>query len=168
MVAKDARRVDTLCYRLSLSRKLLQGTKQYQELNNIVKLAAKKLEQEVGPLDGSHVRMARGIVNRLTCGSEVQKLCIFAIEALDYIFCHATSSGGLLQRPPPTSGSSSDLLQLGRPPATSSGSLLGPPPTTSSSDLLQHPKPLCSLALAGVLQRPPPAPPATSSVVDFR
>ncbi|KAF3786490.1 VIN3-like protein 2 [Nymphaea thermarum] len=85
MVAKDARRVDTLCYRLSLSRKLLQGTKQYQELNNIVELAAKKLEQEVGPLDGSQVRMARGIVNRLTCGSEVQKLCISAIEALDYM-----------------------------------------------------------------------------------
>ncbi|CAN6448172.1 unnamed protein product [Victoria cruziana] len=85
MIAKDARRVDTLCYRISLSRKLLQGTKQYEALNAIVELAAKKLEEEVGPLDGSQVRMARGIVNRLACGTEVQKLCISAIEALDYV-----------------------------------------------------------------------------------
>ncbi|CAL0307013.1 unnamed protein product [Lupinus luteus] len=83
MAAKDTRRVDILCYRVSLSQRLLQGTKIYQELQEIVDEAVKKLEPEVGPLTGSPVKIGRGIVNRLSVGPEVQKLCGLAVESLD-------------------------------------------------------------------------------------
>ncbi|KAG4929669.1 hypothetical protein AAZX31_17G060600 [Glycine max] len=83
MVAKDTRRVDILCYRVSLSQRLLQGTEVYEELYKIVDEAVKKLEPEVGPLIGSPVKIGRGIVNRLSSGPEVQKLCGFALESLD-------------------------------------------------------------------------------------
>ncbi|GAB4853564.1 hypothetical protein Ancab_017755 [Ancistrocladus abbreviatus] len=81
MIAKDTRRVDILCYRLSLSQKLLAGTKLYQKLSEIVAAAVKKLEAEVGPLTGLPVKKARGIVNRLSSGQEVQRLCSSALEA---------------------------------------------------------------------------------------
>ncbi|PIA26179.1 hypothetical protein AQUCO_09600026v1 [Aquilegia coerulea] len=83
MTAKDTRRVDVLCYRVFLSQKLLFGTNKYQKLNEIVETAAKKLEAEVGPIAGSPVKMARGIVNRLSSGPDIQKLCASAVEALD-------------------------------------------------------------------------------------
>ncbi|KAA8535601.1 hypothetical protein F0562_030604 [Nyssa sinensis] len=83
MMAKDTRRVDILCYRVSLSQKLLSGTRYYQNLYEIVDEAVKKLEADVGPLTGLPVKMARGIVNRLSSGPEVQKLCAFAVESLD-------------------------------------------------------------------------------------
>ncbi|KAI4335411.1 hypothetical protein L6164_014056 [Bauhinia variegata] len=83
MLAKDTRRVDILCYRVSLSQRLLQGTKKYQKLHEIVDEAVKKLEPEVGPLTGSPVKIGRGIVNRLSSGPEVQKLCGLALESLD-------------------------------------------------------------------------------------
>ncbi|CAL5199315.1 unnamed protein product [Lathyrus oleraceus] len=83
MVAKDARRVDILCYRVSLSQKLLQGTEMYLDLYKIVDEAVKKLEPEVGPLTGSPFKIGRGIVNRLSSGPEVQKLCGVALESLD-------------------------------------------------------------------------------------
>ncbi|KAJ4828157.1 hypothetical protein Tsubulata_005032 [Turnera subulata] len=82
-LAKDTRRVDILCYRVSLSQKLLKGTGKYQKLNEIVADAVKKLEAEVGPLTGLPVKMGRGIVNRLSSGQEVQKLCAYALESLD-------------------------------------------------------------------------------------
>ncbi|KAK1274823.1 VIN3-like protein 2 [Acorus gramineus] len=80
-IAKDARRVDILCSRISLSHKILKNTEKYKDLHAIVNMAIKKLKKEVGPLDRVSAKMARGIVNRLTCGSEVQKLCAYAIEA---------------------------------------------------------------------------------------
>ncbi|KAJ7979450.1 VIN3-like protein 2 [Quillaja saponaria] len=83
MMAKDTRRVDILCYRLSLSQKLLLGTEKHQKLHEIVLEAVMKLEPEVGPLTGSPVKVGRGIVNRLSSGPEVQKLCAFAVESLD-------------------------------------------------------------------------------------
>ncbi|KAF6136369.1 hypothetical protein GIB67_028059 [Kingdonia uniflora] len=83
MTAMDTRRVDTLCYRVSLSQKLLLGTKNYQKLIEIVEIAAKKLETEVGPLAGLPVKMARGIVNRLSSCPEVQKLCVSVVESHD-------------------------------------------------------------------------------------
>ncbi|KAF6146848.1 hypothetical protein GIB67_018501 [Kingdonia uniflora] len=49
MMANDIRRVDTLCYRVSVSQKLLLGTKKYPKLIEIVETTAKKLETEVGP-----------------------------------------------------------------------------------------------------------------------
>ncbi|GLT36044.1 hypothetical protein SLA2020_104490 [Shorea laevis] len=83
VVAKETRRVDILCYRMSLAQKLLNGTEKYQKLSEIVNEAVKKLEAEVGPLTGIPVKMGRGIVNRLSSGPEVQKLCSFAVEKLD-------------------------------------------------------------------------------------
>ncbi|XP_077224427.1 VIN3-like protein 2 [Tasmannia lanceolata] len=82
-IAKDARRVDVLCCRISLSYKILKGTEQYKELQRIVNLAAQKLKKEVGPLDRVSAKMARAIVNRLHCGAEIQKLCTSALEASD-------------------------------------------------------------------------------------
>ncbi|KAF7838035.1 VIN3-like protein 2 [Senna tora] len=84
-VAKDTRRVDILCYRVSLSQRILQGTEKYQKLHEIVDEAVRKLELEVGPVTGSPVKIGRGIVNRLSSGPEVQKLCGLALESLDSI-----------------------------------------------------------------------------------
>ncbi|KAG2699366.1 hypothetical protein I3760_07G190400 [Carya illinoinensis] len=83
MTAKETRRVDILCYRVSLSQKLLKGTEKYQKVSEIVDEAVRKLEADVGPLTGLPVRMGRGIVNRLSSGPEVQKLCGLAVESLD-------------------------------------------------------------------------------------
>lgn len=82
-IAKDTRRVDILCYRMSLSQKLLNGTEKYHKLYEIIVEAVKKLEAEVGPLAGLPVKMGRGIVNRLSSGPEVQRLCALAVESLD-------------------------------------------------------------------------------------
>ncbi|XP_044464051.1 VIN3-like protein 2 isoform X2 [Mangifera indica] len=83
MVAKDTRRVDILCYRVSLGQKLLHGTDKYQSLSKIVDDAIKMLEAEVGPLTGLPVKMGRGIVNRLSSGPEIQKLCASALQSLE-------------------------------------------------------------------------------------
>ncbi|KAJ4958321.1 hypothetical protein NE237_025432 [Protea cynaroides] len=97
MIAKDTRRVDILCYRISLCQKLLSGTEKYQKLQEIVAMAAKKLEADVGTLTSVNypVKKARGIVNRLPSGQEVQKLCTSAMELLD-----AMISGAVLLPPP--------------------------------------------------------------------
>ncbi|CBI17843.3 unnamed protein product, partial [Vitis vinifera] len=89
MMAKETRRVDILCYRVSLSQKLLNGTKKYQKLYEIVEEAVKKLEAEVGPLTGLPVKTARGIVNRLSSGPEVQRLCALALESLDSVLSNS-------------------------------------------------------------------------------
>ncbi|KAF8364934.1 hypothetical protein HHK36_033082 [Tetracentron sinense] len=72
--SKDTRRVDILCYRVSLSQKSLSGTKKYLKLYKIVDTAMKKLEAEVGPVSGLPVKMVQSIVNRLSSGPEVHKL----------------------------------------------------------------------------------------------
>ncbi|KAL6555240.1 hypothetical protein OROGR_006498 [Orobanche gracilis] len=82
-MARDTRRVDILCYRLSLAQKILAGTKLYQNICGCVDEAVEKLEQEVGPLTGLPVKKARGIVNRLSSGPEIQRLCASAVESLD-------------------------------------------------------------------------------------
>lgn len=86
MVAKEARRVDVLCLRVLLSHKILKGTELYKELQKTMETAVKRLKNEVGPLDRVCTMMARGIVNRLSCGAEIQKLCASAIEAFDSMF----------------------------------------------------------------------------------
>ncbi|KAM0976925.1 hypothetical protein ACFX15_019240 [Malus domestica] len=86
MIAKEARRVDVLCLRISLSYKILLGTEKYRNLQNTVEAAMKKLNKEVGPLEQVCAKMARGIVNRLSCGAEVQKLCNSAVESFDSMF----------------------------------------------------------------------------------
>ena len=90
MIAKDARRVDVLCYRISLSHKLLSLTVKYQSLHEIVDTAMKKLVVEVGPITDLP-NMARGIVNRLCVGAEVQRLCAHAVELLDSMLSSAPS-----------------------------------------------------------------------------
>ncbi|PON79553.1 Telokin/Myosin light chain kinase [Trema orientale] len=89
-MARETRRVDILCYRVSLSQKLLKGTVKYQKLYELVEEAVKKLQVEVGPLAGLPVKMGRGIVNRLSSGPEVQKLCASALELLDLMLSTAT------------------------------------------------------------------------------
>lgn len=83
LVASEARRVDVLCLRLSLSHKILIGTDIYKELLKIVESAVATLENEVGSLDWASATMDRSIVNRLCCGTAVQKLCASAVEAFD-------------------------------------------------------------------------------------
>ncbi|KAM0036598.1 putative fibronectin type III, oberon, PHD finger domain, vernalization insensitive 3 [Helianthus debilis subsp. tardiflorus] len=91
-IARDTRRVDILCYRVSLSQKLLVGTVKYQKLHDIVNEAMEKLEADVGPLTGLPVKRARGIVNRLSSGQEIQKLCAFAVESVDSVLSNMTLS----------------------------------------------------------------------------
>ncbi|KAJ8769502.1 hypothetical protein K2173_004247 [Erythroxylum novogranatense] len=79
IIAKDARRVGVLCYRIYVSYRLLDGTTRFKELHDIVKDAKAKLETEVGPVNGVSAKMARGIVSRLSIGSDVEKLCSAAI-----------------------------------------------------------------------------------------
>lgn len=81
--AIETRRVDILCYRVALSKKLLKGTEKYRKCYEIVDEAVKKLEADVGPLTGLPAKIGRGIVNRLSTGPEVQKLCAYAVDALD-------------------------------------------------------------------------------------
>lgn len=88
LVAKEARRVDVLCLRILLAHAILNGTGMYREVHNIVEIALNLLKNEVGPLDQVSREMARGIVNRLSCGSEVQRLCASALEAFDSFHKH--------------------------------------------------------------------------------
>ncbi|CAN0858884.1 VIN3-like protein 2 [Linum grandiflorum] len=85
MIAKETRRVDILCYRLSVSRTLLNGTVKYQQLLEMVAEAIKELETEVGPITGLPVKMGRGIVNRLSVGPAIQKQCASVLESLENI-----------------------------------------------------------------------------------
>ncbi|KAF5455981.1 hypothetical protein F2P56_025499 [Juglans regia] len=87
IVAKEARRVDVLCLRLSLAHKILMGTALYKEVQRIVETAVKILNDEVGPLDQVCTSMVRCIVNRLSCGAEVQKLCASAVLSFDSLVC---------------------------------------------------------------------------------
>ncbi|XP_043807851.1 VIN3-like protein 1 isoform X2 [Manihot esculenta] len=83
IIAKDARRVDVLCYRIYLSYRLLDGTLRFKELHEMVKDAKAKLETEVGPVNGVSAKMARGIVSRLSVAGDMQKLCSLAIDKAD-------------------------------------------------------------------------------------
>ncbi|XP_019256098.1 PREDICTED: VIN3-like protein 2 [Nicotiana attenuata] len=91
ITARDTRRVDILCYRLSLSQKISVGTKNCQKLCEVLDEAVKKLEVDVGPLTGLPVKMARGIVNRLSFGPAVQQLCGLAIEHIDALLSERVS-----------------------------------------------------------------------------
>ncbi|KAK8933665.1 VIN3-like protein 1 [Platanthera zijinensis] len=82
-VAKDAQQVGILCYRLSLSYRLLNGTSKFKELHKIVEDMMKLLEPEVGLVNGVSASIARGIVSRLSVASDVQNKCFLAIEKAD-------------------------------------------------------------------------------------
>ncbi|KAG4933673.1 hypothetical protein JHK87_047675 [Glycine soja] len=49
-IAKDARLVDVLCYRIYLNYRLFDGTSKYKELHEMVKEAKAIPETEVGPV----------------------------------------------------------------------------------------------------------------------
>ncbi|KAM3193189.1 hypothetical protein ACQJBY_070019 [Aegilops geniculata] len=91
LIAKDARRSDVLCHRISLSHKLLVSTKKYLVLHELVDTALKKLEGELGPITGLEDK-GRGIVGRLVVGAEVQKLCSCAIETLESVLSGALTA----------------------------------------------------------------------------
>ncbi|XVE98776.1 hypothetical protein REPUB_Repub03eG0138000 [Reevesia pubescens] len=112
LAAKDTRRVDILCYRVSLGQKLLNGTEKYQKLSEIVDDAVKKLEAEVGPLTGVPVKMARGIVNRLSSGPEVQKLCSSAVESLDKMLFDIISNSASNHSIPGSSSISPSIVRF--------------------------------------------------------
>ncbi|KAK8695163.1 hypothetical protein V6N13_000335 [Hibiscus sabdariffa] len=82
-IAKDARRLDVLCYRIYLSYRLLDKTSRFKELHEFVKDAKAKLETEVGPVNGVSAKMERGIVSRLSVAGDIHKLCSLAIEKAD-------------------------------------------------------------------------------------
>eukprot|EP01018_Ginkgo_biloba_P021122 Gb_25770 [translate_table: standard] len=67
-LANDAQRVD-MC--ISLSQRLLNGTCQFKDLHDIVVKATRKLEEEVGPINGVLSKMAQGISSRLSTGLNV-------------------------------------------------------------------------------------------------
>ncbi|KAK6162548.1 hypothetical protein DH2020_002389 [Rehmannia glutinosa] len=91
-IAKDARRVDVLCYRIFLSYRLLDGTSRFNELHEIVRNAKAKLETEVGPVNGVSAKMARGIVGRLAVAVEVQRLCSLAVEKADELIASKSTA----------------------------------------------------------------------------
>jgi hypothetical protein len=63
---------------------MVKGSERYRELANIINSAVKILEKEVGcALDQVSAITGRGIVNRLCCGADVQKLCSCALEMVD-------------------------------------------------------------------------------------
>ncbi|KDP41489.1 hypothetical protein JCGZ_15896 [Jatropha curcas] len=83
LIAQEARRVDVLCLRVLLGHKILTGTERYKEMQKNLESALQLLKNELGPLDLVYAKMARGIVNRLSCGAEVQNLCASAVEVFD-------------------------------------------------------------------------------------
>ncbi|KAL7125891.1 hypothetical protein ABFS83_14G146800 [Erythranthe nasuta] len=91
-IAKDARRVDVLCYRISLSYRLLNGTSRFSELHQFVREAKAKLETEVGPVDGDSAKMARGIVSRLSVAVDVERLCSLAVEKADELIASKSTA----------------------------------------------------------------------------
>lgn len=100
LVAKEARRVDELCLRITIAEKILKGTERFKDLQKTVKAASKMLKDEVGPVELAGAKMVRGLVNRLSCGAEVQKLCVSALEALDTTFCQPPRTDSVDEKPP--------------------------------------------------------------------
>ncbi|XP_030448306.2 VIN3-like protein 1 isoform X2 [Syzygium oleosum] len=96
-IAKDARRVDVLCYRICLSYRLLDGTSRFKDLHEYAKDAKAKLETEVGPINGVSAKMARGIVSRLSVAGDVQRLCSLAVERAEELLVSA-SNGNITSR----------------------------------------------------------------------
>ncbi|OWM67708.1 VIN3-like protein 2 [Punica granatum] len=100
LVAKEARRVDELCLRISLAEKILKGTERFKDLQKTVKAASKLLKDEIGPVELAGTRMVRGLVNRLSCGAEVQKLCSSALESFDSTFSGPPQADTVEKEPP--------------------------------------------------------------------
>lgn len=83
--------MDELCLRISLAQKILLGTEKFKDLQKIVTTALRLLKEEVGPVDVACTKLVRGLVNRLSCGSEVHVLCASAVENFDSLFSESCS-----------------------------------------------------------------------------
>lgn len=63
---------------------MVKGSEHDKEITSMIGSAVRTLEKEVGgALDQVSAIMGRGIVNRLSCGAEVQKLCSSALEIVE-------------------------------------------------------------------------------------
>ncbi|KAK9055245.1 hypothetical protein SSX86_026327 [Deinandra increscens subsp. villosa] len=91
ITARDTRSVNILCFRVSLSQKLLTGTVRYENLHKIVNKIIQKLKADVGELTDLPVKQARGVVNRLDSGQDVQRLCALAVKSLDSLLSNTHS-----------------------------------------------------------------------------
>lgn len=127
IIAKDTRRVDILCFRLSLSQKLLAGSKKYREISELVDEAVKQLEAEVGNLAGVSARtIGRGIVTRLSSGQRVQELCASAVASFDsMVSCRVLHQESKLLAP--------NVIRIEEISPTSVTLILGPDTTPESN-----------------------------------
>lgn len=99
LIAKDARRVDVLYFRIGISYRLLDGTSRFKELHDIVASIKAKLDTELGPASGVSTKMARCIVSRLSVAGDVQALCSTAIEKADEWLAATSSADPNCRRP---------------------------------------------------------------------
>ncbi|KAL8152501.1 hypothetical protein V2J09_010261 [Rumex salicifolius] len=157
IIARDTRRADILCYRVSLTQKLLNGTNKYQNLSEIIDEAVNKLQAEVGPLTDITVKMGRGIVNRMSSGHQVQRLCTSAVKLIDAILSVTTAHS--LTNPADQDSRNIRFEDIGD---TSVAVILGPANQAAEpnmrytmwhrkavDDEKEPPEPTCTLSLAG-------------------
>ncbi|KAJ7518396.1 hypothetical protein O6H91_21G067000 [Diphasiastrum complanatum] len=85
LIAKEARRIDVLCHRLSLAHRLLQGTFKYKDLHVNVHVAAESLQKEIGPFGEAGTKLVRGIVSRLSNAALVQSNIDKALTNLEIL-----------------------------------------------------------------------------------
>ncbi|KAK4757017.1 hypothetical protein SAY87_007144 [Trapa incisa] len=91
-IAKDARRLDILCYRIYLSYRILNGTLRFKELHEIITDMKAKLETEVGAINGVSVKIVSGTVSTLSVASDVQKLCSLGVEKAEELLAKSTEN----------------------------------------------------------------------------
>ncbi|XP_076909205.1 VIN3-like protein 3 [Bidens hawaiensis] len=89
---KDPLCVSTLCERIELSFKLLNGTTKFQDLLGTVEEAKIKLEGELGPPDGLCSQMEPRHVSH-TVGAEVLELCTAAVKKVDELTASLEGEG---------------------------------------------------------------------------
>ncbi|XBH75953.1 hypothetical protein VPH35_102671 [Triticum aestivum] len=97
VLAKEARRLDTLCCRIFLSHRILFSTEKYSVLHKFVDTAKQKLEAEFGSVRG-YGHMGRGSVSQLTCGAKVQELCAQALDVMESKFSVESRTNSQFER----------------------------------------------------------------------
>ncbi|XP_078439283.1 VIN3-like protein 2 isoform X2 [Wolffia australiana] len=78
-VARSARRVGALCYRISLSRRIMAIENRLKDLWDAVEMAARELEAEVGNLESLPEALRASEVHGLSSAREVHSLCTAAL-----------------------------------------------------------------------------------------
>lgn len=95
-IASDSNRVDALCYRISLSYRLLNGTSKFRELHKFIEDLKANLEMEVGPINLTTGKMFRPYVCRLHAASRLQAMCKLAMrKAEELLSSNSTSVSNL-------------------------------------------------------------------------